>query len=309
MSFKRFAPCLAAVFFACALPSGAGATWPGKPGRIVYDALAPTGDGYYSIRPDGLGNRRILSVANGGAGEAAWSRDATQLAYMPNTHELWEAETDGSEARRILLLEDAYADSPAWSPSGRWLVFTLLREFEDPDDNVITTDYVYIVRPDGTGLRRLTSGHDPTWSSRNRIAYADDSGDVITMRPDGRGRRIWVAQRRAVYVSDLDFSPDGAKLMYRQGFGTNSTIRTIDLRTGARTRLSAFNKRVRTSDVSWAPGGRRVAYLHHVFPEGGGPSPPSELRTISPLGKRVKTLFTFPAHATVFSFAWQTLPR
>src|SRR4051812_39309054 len=199
MGRKRFVPLLTlALQAACALPAGAGATWPGQPGRVAYETLAPTGDGIYSIAPDGTGSRRVVDRRS--TGDIAWSRDAKRIAYFRTNEELWEARTNGSHARRILRLEQAYGFAPAWSPNGKRLVFTLAREFEGDNENTTTTNDVYVVGRDGTGLHKLASGHDPTWSSRNRIAFATEKGDVVTIRPNGRGRHIWVPQGSPLYV-------------------------------------------------------------------------------------------------------------
>jgi Tol biopolymer transport system component len=302
---KRTVPCLAALLLA-AWPAGASATWPGKPGRIAYEALSgPDGDGIYSTQPDGTGSRRIVP---GGHGDVAWSRDGTRIAYFRTNDDLWEARSDGSHARRIVLLKDGgFGFDPAWSPSGRRLVLTVGHEFEGDDEQVTTTEDVYVVRRDGTGLRKLRRGHDPAWSSRNRIAYADPRGRVFTIRPDGRGRHIWVPQGSPAYVSDLDFSPNGLKLVYHQSTPTvrKSTFRTLDLPTGRRTRFRNFTKKVNATDVSWAPGGRRLAYVHST-PLRSGPAPPEQFRTIRPDGTGRRTLFEFPAGASVFDFAWQS---
>jgi dipeptidyl aminopeptidase/acylaminoacyl peptidase len=299
-------PAVAAlVSAACALPAGAGATWPGKPGRIAYQALSAPEDGIYSIRPDGTGNRRIIHPVDG---DVAWSRDGKRIAYFRTNEELWQARSDGSHRRLVLHLPGgAFGFDPAWSPTGKRLVFTLAREFESGDENVTTTEDVYIVRRDGKRLRKLRRGHDPTWSSRNRIAYANDRGDVFTISPNGRGRHIWVPQGSPLYVSDLDYSPDGLKLVYQQSTPTitKSSIRTIDLSTGRRTRFRDLTKQVNAVDLSWAPGGNRLAYVHST-PVKSGPAPPYELRTIRPDGTRRRTLFKFPNGASVFDFGWQT---
>lgn len=56
------------------------------------------------------------------------------------------AKRDGSGERRLVQGVD-YFDPPAWSRDGRWIAFT-------------RSEAVYIIRPDGSGLRRLARGRD-----------------------------------------------------------------------------------------------------------------------------------------------------
>jgi len=301
---------------AAAYPGAAGATWPGKPGRIGFYALAQDRpNSIYSIRPDGRGTRRLLSAD----GRVTWSPNGKRIAYFRGGafDELWQARADGTGARRVLDMPDSrrfgsgYGTSVAWSPSGRRLVLTISFEREvDGEDglDVITTQFVYVVRRDGKGLRRLRRGHDPAWSPRGMIAYATKDGDIATVRPDGRGRRIWVPQGSPAYVRNLDFSPDGRKLVYQRSTLSisKSTIRTFDFRTRRRTRFRDRIGEFNAFDVAWAPNGRRIAYLHSPPGVEGQPAPPQQLRTIRPSGKRRKTLFDFPGEYTVFDFAWQT---
>ena len=287
-----------------AYPVAADATWPGKPGRIAYrafdDADEGVDDGIYTVRADGRRNRRIVRRAES---DAAWSRDGKRIAWFRTGSQLWQARDDGSRARLVLRLRRGTGLDTAWSPNGRRLVFT--RSFEreiGQDERVIEVHEVWTVRRDGKGLRRLRRGHDATWSSRGLIGYATDDGDVATMRPDGRGRRIWVPQGSPVVVSNLDFSADGRRLAYQQSTLaiTKETIRTVNLRTGRRTRFrSSMKSGGFARAVAWAPNDRRLASLH--TPRRG----PSRLRTIRPNGTRRKTLFEFPSGLTPLGFAWQ----
>src|SRR3954447_22006885 len=84
-----------------AFPAAAGATWPGKPGRIAYYALSDDGDGIYTVKPNGKANRRIIRTADG---DMAGARDGKRIAYFRTNDDLWQARSDGSHARRILRL-------------------------------------------------------------------------------------------------------------------------------------------------------------------------------------------------------------
>jgi TolB protein len=278
-----------------AFPANAAATWPGKPGRIAYSAFRGGDESLYSIRADGRRNRRIVSSATG---NFAWSRDGRRIAFLRPNGDLWKARSDGSRARRIVALPARSTSDPAWSPSGNRLTLARLTGGEIE---------VWIVRRDGTGLRRLVRGQSATWSSRGVIAYATGNGDIATIRPDGRGgRRIWVPQGSPV-VSELDFSPNGRRLVFQQGrpSGARSTIRTIDLRTRRSTRITDQTRQVNALDVAWAPGGRRLVYVHGRR-QGDVRDPAEQVRTIRPSGKGRRTLFTLPQRLLAFSLAWQT---
>lgn len=74
----------------------------------------------------------------------AWSPDGRRIVYRKNS-DLMIANSDGSDERRIASGgRFLHYDRPSWSRDGRWIAFTRgnARGF-------------FIVRPDGTGLRRL----------------------------------------------------------------------------------------------------------------------------------------------------------
>jgi len=98
---------------------------------------------------------------------------------------------DGS-GRRLLIRERS--GEPAWSPTGRHIVYASGRD-GDPD--------IYVANADGTGERVLTPNaaqdFPPTWSpngqriafASNRPAQHDDSQefDIWVMNADGSGQR------------------------------------------------------------------------------------------------------------------------
>jgi len=301
----RFSLACVVLAVLAAFPSAAGATWPGKPGPIVYSALDDDDegarDGIYAIGPDGSRNRRIARRATG---DVASSRDGKQIAFFRSGSELWQARSDGSRARRVLRLQDGSGSDPAWSPSGRQLVFTLtVGRLVGDNEEVIEMQEVWVVRRGGGGLRMLHRGHAATWSSRGLIAFAEEDGLVATIRPNGRGRRVRVRQRRAAVVTELDFSPNGRRLVYLQSTRrlTKSAIHTVNLRTGGHTSFRDSTRQVSARDVAWAPSSDRLAYAHR-----GPGNGPSQLRTIRPNGTGIRTLFDFPSGLTPFGFAWPT---
>jgi Tol biopolymer transport system component len=289
-------PVAALLVALAAFPAAADATWPGKPGKIAYHQ---SGDGpIFSARPDGSHDHRLLRQSEG---DPAWSPRGRWIAY-PISTEVWRARADGSHRRRIARLESAVSD-PAWGPHGRRLVFTL----NTTDRQYNDVGYLYVVRRNGKGLHRLAKGHDATWTANGLLAYATNRGAIATIRPDGSGRHIWIPGKRDFDVTNLDFSPNGRRIVYqRYGLdGGRSSIRTLNFRTGRRTRFPALTKQVFATDVAWTPSGRRLAYLQDRR-NGESLERPNEIRTISPRGKGRRTLIKFRSTAFFVDFAWQT---
>lgn len=77
----------------------------------------------FTIRSDGTHERQLMP-ASAGAGFPAWSPDGTQIAYSARD-QLWIMHSDGTGAHRLTNCRlPCVADfAPAWSPSGKELVF------------------------------------------------------------------------------------------------------------------------------------------------------------------------------------------
>src|SRR5262249_9896090 len=90
-----------------------------------------------------------------------WSPDGNWIVFERPDGELYVGHPDGTGLHPVPLElpAGAGAEAPSWSPDGAWITFSLERPGQAD---------VYMVRPDGSGLRQVTHLKDvqaqsPEW--------------------------------------------------------------------------------------------------------------------------------------------------
>jgi Tol biopolymer transport system component len=157
------------------------------PGRLVF---SHRGD-IWSARPDGAVLRR-LTHGRGPEEDPAWSPDGRRIVYRDSRRgfnlndEIYVMKADGSHRRNLTRSPLTNDWGPAWSPDGRLIAFN-------------SATRLVVMRPDGTGRRRLTGveAEYPSWSpDGRRLAFmsmqphatgGDPNYDVFVIGLDGTG--------------------------------------------------------------------------------------------------------------------------
>ena len=160
------------------LAAGLSPAW-SPDGSLI--AFAGESGGLSVIRPDGTGLRALPHTEGGEY--PSWSPDGTRIAFNSNLtgdHFMYITEADGSNVVDLSGAGEGWQVD--WSPDGRFLLFTSHR---DHPDNY--TD-VYVMRPDGSDIHRLTDqrAYTPAWSPDGKHIVFSAPG-LFVMNPDGNG--------------------------------------------------------------------------------------------------------------------------
>jgi Tol biopolymer transport system component len=158
--------------------------WSADGSMIVYaPGGGPSGRSWIAImNADGSGQHR---VPNTDFGEyPSWSPDGKRIAFNNNlagSGRMYIVDVDGSGL--VDLSDVGQGHEVDWSPDGRSILFASGRDQDEPG-----YEDIYVMRPDGSGVKRLTHNHGytPAWSPDGRhIVFS--AGGLFVMRTDGSG--------------------------------------------------------------------------------------------------------------------------
>lgn len=216
---------------------------------IVFTSERNGSSNIYRVHPDGSGLER-LTDNDGFDDQASLSPDDNQLAFVSSrgsgTNNIWILDIKTRKARNLTGTPALQAAAgkmdgffrPSWSPDGKWIAFSSDRgmdfkghKFPAPGWEHIQAASIYVIRPDGTGLRKLTPDSEMAGSPK------------------------WSADSKQVVFYDLDAEYTFAA----RGFGqATSQIVSVDVTTGARMeRTSGPGLKVSPQFLS----GDRIGYL------------------------------------------------
>jgi Tol biopolymer transport system component len=162
------------------------------------------GSGLTRLTPAGVTTAVVFSYDS-----VSWSPDGTKVAVAAANGPFWKtfvrsvyiASASGSSFQRIGPLGNIW--DAVWSPNGQWIAFSMATRATGG------LFQLYLMHPDGSGIRQLTSGSDdlsslhPTWSP--------DSNQLLFLRGTSNAgdANIWSTNVDGSHLYQVTHEPAG----------------------------------------------------------------------------------------------------
>ncbi|HEX6484381.1 MAG TPA: S9 family peptidase [Ktedonobacteraceae bacterium] len=219
----------------------------------------------------------------------SFSPDGSHMAFVSDLNgipQVWTVATEGGWPELVTALDDQIY-GVSWSPDGKWLAFSLA-----PGGGM--NQQIYIIHPDGTGLRCLTAGGEVNnwlgpWSHDSRMLgiasnrRSADAMDAYLADVTGGEFRL-IAENKGV-GNITDISRDGQKvILSRMVNRSDDNLFLVDLASGAERLLTPHEGPGTFESGHFSPDGQTIylssnkdreliAFARVKLDEGGQPGP------------------------------------
>lgn len=192
-----------------------------------------------------------------------FSPDGKRIAVI-TPKGLGVVDSDGTHARIVLNAKQltrrgkAFCDAAAWSPNGKWIAYTLSKEYASAKRSL------YIVHPDGSGRKALPSGPNaasPDWSpDGKRIAFsrylptAGANPVLVTIRPNGRDREpVDGTGPSGLGAFDAIYAPSGKRILFDSFAPSDSGFGAYTIPVAGGTPTKIFSSDTYGGSLDWQP--------------------------------------------------------
>ncbi len=172
--------------------------WSLKGDWIAFTSERAGSADIYRIHPDGTGIERLTDDP-AFDDQAAFSPDGSHIVFVSTRAagyaNLWTLDVATRQASPLTSGKGGDF-RPSWSPDGQWIAFSSDRGSDLPDAKnrweILHIVDIYIVHPDGTGLKRLSEHGNfcggPSWNtdSKSLIAYCMTAQQTWDFRSHSR---------------------------------------------------------------------------------------------------------------------------
>jgi Tol biopolymer transport system component/ABC-type molybdate transport system substrate-binding protein len=257
------------------------ATWSPDGTTIVYTSDREGSPDLFRIKPDGTGRERLTDDP-AYDDQAAFSPDGAALAFVSTRNggyaRIWTLDLRSRQVRAVTTTTQSTGMGgdfrPSWSPDGKWIAFssdrgTTMKMARGRWEALQPAD-IYVVRPDGTGLKRVsTPGNfcgSPKFSSDGTrlLAYCMPLESTLeTRRPNplpGNDTTLVSIDIATGKATDI---PSGPGVKISPAFLPGSDIGYVRKDSGDAGIYYTSGKRGPRGNVrmaAWSPDGSRVVF-------------------------------------------------
>jgi TolB protein len=260
------------------------AVWSPDGKSIVFTSERNGSADLFRVNSDGSG-LKTLTADPAYDDQAAFSPDGQKLVFV-STREgglanLWILNLRSLSTQR-LTTGPGGDYRPSWSPDGKWIAFSSGRgkpmPFSEGRWERLQLADLYIVHPDGSGLKKVPTNQDFCGSPK------------------------WISDSRRVVVYCMTAQQTLANRMANPGPGSDTRLMSVDIATGASTELPAAGVNINPSPL----GQNEIGYIRKDTTDAGiyylsgrrGPQGPIRTASWSPDGKLVVYHKRVPAAPT-----------